>query len=58
MGVPYEWITSCVAGDKFYCVHEAESTDVIRRHANSGGFPINKVTEVAAIVAPTTGKQF
>ena len=25
LGVPYKWITSYVAGDKIYCVHEAES---------------------------------
>ena len=24
LGVPYRWITSYVAGDKIYCVHEAD----------------------------------
>jgi len=52
--VPYKWITSYVAGDKIYCVHEAESADVIRRHAREGGFPADKVTEVAAIIGPAT----
>lgn len=56
LGVPYKWITSYVAGDKIYCVHEAESADVIRRHASKGGFPVNKVTEVAAVIGPMTGK--
>jgi hypothetical protein len=56
LGVPYKWITSYVAGDKIYCVHEAESADVVRRHASKGGFPINKVTEVAAVIGPMTGK--
>jgi hypothetical protein len=54
LGVPYKWITSYVAGDKIYCVHEAESADVIRRHAREGGFPADKVTEVAAIIGPST----
>jgi hypothetical protein len=54
LGVPYKWITSYVAGDKIYCVHEAESADVVRRHAKEGGFPANKVTEVAAVIGPQT----
>jgi Nickel responsive protein SCO4226-like len=56
LGVPYKWITSYVAGDKIYCVHEAESAEVVRRHASKGGFPINKVTEVAAMIGPATGR--
>lgn len=54
LGVPYRWITSYVAGDKIYCVHETESAEVIHRHAREGGFPANKVTEVAAIIGPST----
>ncbi len=53
LGVPYRWITSYVAGDKIYCVHEAESADVYR-HAREGGFPADSVTEVAAIIGPQT----
>lgn len=56
LGVPYRWITSYVAGDKIYCVHEAESADVIREHAQKGGFPANKVTQVAAVIGPHTGR--
>ena len=54
LGVPYKWITSYVAGDKFYCVHEAPSADIVRRHASEGGFPANSVTEVAAVISPAT----
>jgi hypothetical protein len=49
-GVPYRWIHSYVAGDKFYCVHEAESEHAIRGHAACGGFPVDSVTEVAATI--------
>ena len=41
LGVPYRWITSYVAGDKIYCVHEADDEDAIREHARRGGFPAN-----------------
>ena len=54
LGVPYTWITSYVAGDKIYCVHEAPSADAVLRHAREGGFPANKVTEVAAFIGPST----
>ena len=54
LGVPYKWITSYVAGDKIYCVHEAPSAEVIRKHAEQGGFPANKVTLVASVIGPNT----
>ena len=54
LGVPYKWLTSYVAGDKIYCVHEAESAEIIERHAREGGFPANKVTEIAAFIGPQT----
>ncbi|MCX5568201.1 DUF4242 domain-containing protein [Kaistia nematophila] len=54
LGEPYKWVQSYVAGDKIYCVHEAESADVIYRHAREGGFPADRVTEVAAIIGPQT----
>ncbi|NVD41415.1 DUF4242 domain-containing protein [Ensifer sp. HO-A22] len=57
LGVPYTWITSYVAGDKIYCVHEAPSADVIREHAERGGFPANRITEVAAVIGPSTASQ-
>lgn len=57
LDVPYKWITSYVAGDKFYCVHEAPSEDDIRRHAERGGFPVTSVTEVSAVIGPWTASE-
>ena len=56
LGVPYKWVTSYVAGDKIYCVHEAPSAEVIRKHAERGGFPANKVTLVASVIGPNTAR--
>lgn len=53
LGKPYTWRYSFVAGDKVYCVHDAESEDVIREHARSGGFPADLVVEVAAVFDST-----
>jgi hypothetical protein len=46
LGVPYNWITSYVAGDKIYCVHQANDEETIREHSRRGGFPANMVSEV------------
>jgi hypothetical protein len=52
LGVPYTWVTSYVAGDKVYCVHEADSEETIREHSRRGGFPANAVCPVAAEFGP------
>ena len=54
LGEPYTWVTSYVAGDKIYCVHEADSADTVERHAREGGFPANKITKIAAFIWPET----
>lgn len=54
LGEPYTWVTSYVAGDKIYCVHEAASADVIHRHAREGGFPADLVTPISAMIGPAT----
>ena len=45
---PYKWLHSYVAGDKIYCVHQAEDAEVVREHARTGGFPANLVVEVVS----------
>ncbi len=52
LGVPYKWVTSYVAGDKIYCVHEAESAEDVQEHARRGGFPANLVVTVANEFGP------
>ena len=52
LGVPYKWVTSYVAGDKIYCVHETDDADTILEHARLGGFPADLVTPVAAVIGP------
>lgn len=56
LGVPYKWITSYVAGDKIYCVHETDNVDTIREHARLGGFPADMVVEVASVIGPQNGR--
>jgi hypothetical protein len=46
---PYKWLHSYVAGDKVYCVHQADDAETIKEHARVGGFPANSVEEVASV---------
>jgi hypothetical protein len=55
MGEPYHWIQSFVTEDKIYCIHIAESEQVIREHARIANFPVNTISEVKAVIDPTTG---
>jgi Protein of unknown function (DUF4242) len=50
---PYTWRHSYVAGNKIYCVHDAENADVVREHARRGEFPANLVAEVSAVFDST-----
>ena len=54
LGKPYHWIQSFITGDKIYCIHIAESVEVIREHARLGKFPINTISEVKAVIDPVT----
>ncbi len=56
LGVPYNWINSYVAGDKVYCVHEAEDAGTILEHARRGGFPADLVSVVANEFGPHTAE--
>jgi hypothetical protein len=46
----YTWRHSYVAGDKIYCVHEADDAADVLEHACRGGFPANLVAEVSAVL--------
>jgi hypothetical protein len=52
LGKPYHWIQSFITGDKIYCIHIAESEEVVREHARLGKFPVNTISEVKAIIDP------
>ena len=56
MGPRIQWVQSQVTDDKIYCTYIAPSEDMIRQHAEQGGFPANKVSEVRSIIDPTTAE--
>lgn len=56
MGPQIQWVQSYVTGDKVYCVYIAPDEAMVREHARQGGFPANRVSEVSAIIDPTTAE--
>ena len=56
MGSDITWLHSYVTGDKIYCVYLAANEDLVREHAQKGGFPANSVAEVATVIDPSTAE--
>jgi len=56
MGPEINWVESFVTDDKIYCVYVAPDAEAIREHARRGGFPADSVSEVHAIIGPTTAE--
>ena len=57
LGKPYQWVQSYVCGDKIYCIHKAESEEVLREHARRGKFPINTISEIKSVIDPSTANE-
>ena len=56
MGPQIQWVQSYVTDNKVYCVYIAENEQAIREHAKAGGFPANKISEIRAMIDPTTAE--
>ncbi len=56
LGPQIQWVQSYVTGDKIYCVYNAPNEAMVREHAALGGFPANRVSQVMAIIDPTTAE--
>ena len=54
MGTGIEWVHSYVTGDKVYCVYNADNEELIKQHADTGGFPANIISEVKNVISPKT----
>jgi hypothetical protein len=56
MGPEIQWVQSYVTGDKVYCIYIAPDEKAIREHAERGGFPADRVSEVVGMIDPTTAE--
>jgi len=56
LGPQIQWIESYVTDNKIYCVYIAPNEEMVRIHAQQGGFPANRISEVRSVIDPTTAE--
>ena len=56
LGPSVQWVHSYVTDDKLYCVYIAPNEEAIREHARLGNFPANRISQVVAMIDPTTAE--
>ena len=56
LGPDIQWVHSYVTDNKIYCIYRAPNEELLREHAQRGGFPINKVCEVRGMIDPTAAE--
>jgi len=58
LGPQIQWLQSYVTGDKLYCVYIAPNEEMVRKHAQEGGFPANKISEIKNVIDPATAEKY
>ena len=56
LGSEIQWVQSFVTDDKIYCIYIARDQEIVRKHAQQGGFPANQISEVRSVIDPTTAE--
>jgi hypothetical protein len=56
MGPRIQWLHSYVTDDKIYCVYIAPDEETVRKHAQQGGFPANRISQIRSVIDPTTAE--
>ena len=56
LGPEIQWVHSYVTDNKIYCLYRAPNEDLVREHAQRGGLPISKISQVRTTIDPTTAE--
>ncbi len=56
LGPEIQWVHSYVTDDKIYCIYRAPNEQIIREHAERGGFRANSISQVRTVIDPTTAE--
>lgn len=56
LGPDIQWVQSYVTDDKITCVYLAANEAIVREHARCGGFPVDAVLKVHAVIDPLTAE--
>jgi hypothetical protein len=57
IGSQIQWVESFITADKVYSVYIARDHKLIREHAYLSGFPADTISEVKAIIDPSTARE-
>lgn len=57
MGPKIQWVQSFITDDKVYCEYLAENENLVREHAEQGGFPADSIAKVSHVCDPTTANE-
>ena len=56
LGPSIQWVESYVTEDKIYCVYTAPNKEILKEHADKGGFPANRIEEIKNMISPVTAE--
>lgn len=56
LGYEIQWIQSFVTANKIYCIYRAPNEELIKEHAQLGGFPANVISQISTTIDPTTAE--
>ncbi|HUG45611.1 MAG TPA: DUF4242 domain-containing protein [Sphingomicrobium sp.] len=56
LGPEIQWVHSYVTDHKIYCIYRSPSEELIRKHAETAGFPVDKISQVRNLIDPTTAE--
>jgi hypothetical protein len=57
LGPRIQWVESFVTDDKIYCIYNAPNKQLIKAHAEMGGFPANRIEEIRNMISPVTAER-
>jgi hypothetical protein len=57
IGSGIQWVESFITADRVYSVYIARNEQLIREHAYLSGFPAHVISEVKAIIDPSTARE-
>src|ERR1700694_439154 len=57
LGPSIQWVESFVTEDKIYCVYNAPNKEIIKKQAEQGGFPANRIEEIKNMISPVTAEE-
>ena len=56
LGPSIQWVESYVTEDKIYCIYNAPNKEILKKHAEMGGFPANRIEQIRDMINPVTAE--